>query len=244
MESVKTLVINSRDRISGSTTNFRYNFNDSIKFHSIKLISAAVPNTYYNIKTNAVFVMSDGLGGTFTITPGNYTIGELTVDIQTQLQVFDANYTVVYNPITMKVTFDNSTPVNFSLLFALQAEAARGLGFALTNLTGLPTYEGPNVPQLIETELIIDSPTIGTLLESVNVRGTFILPQPVIRGNFSDYFEGRFSQYDFKEKRIEQYFEFTLRHIDGTVVDLNGADWQMVFRLNESPVGFELGVHR
>ena len=231
MEATKLIKIDSDFRTYGSNENFRYTLRRDIKFKRASLVYSSIPNTYYSIRTAVALATNDGGGGTITVPVGNYTISELTAVIQTSLQLTDANYTVVHDPITMRVTFDNSSPTNFELNFSGETELAERLGFSATDLIGLANYVGDLTPQLIEQEFYINIREFGILGDGSdrNQMFTFVVPNTAIRGDYTVLTdELAFNQSDFQENVTLHDFTVELKRRNGEIVDLNGSNWTLI----------------
>ena len=120
-----TLEVNSKDRTSGDIENFAYHLSHQIKYNQgrsksyfMRIENVMIPKTFYDIdSTNNTFrvLEDDGLGGddlvTATIPEGNYTITELLVELEGQLDTNTANtnaYTLSYDDITNLISFEYS----------------------------------------------------------------------------------------------------------------------------------------
>ncbi len=231
MEATKLIKIDSDLRTYGSNESFRYTLRSDTKFERASLVYASIPNTYYNIRSVVALATNDGGGGTINIPVGNYTISELVGVIETSLQVTDATYTCTYDAITMRVTFDNSTPTVFDLDFSTETELAERLGFSATDLTGAANYIGDLTPQLIEQEFYITIREFGLLGDGANrtQQFTFIVPNTAIRGEYTVLTdELAFNQSDFQEHVLLHDFTVELRRRNGELVDLNGANWSIL----------------
>jgi len=231
MEATKLIKIDSDLRTYGTNENFRYTLRTDIKFKRASLVYSSIPNTYYNIRTVVALATNDGGGGTINIPVGNYTISELVAVIQTSLQATDVTYTVVYDPITMRVIFDNSTPNNFELNFSGETELAERLGFSPVDLVGLANYVGDLTPQLIEQEFYINIREFGLVGDGAdrNQMFTFVVPNIAIRGDYSILTtELGFNQSDFQDHVLLRDFTVELKRRNGELVDLNGANWTVI----------------
>jgi len=129
------LLINSTDRISGNSSNFKIHLSHALhKVSKIKLLSVSLPNTIYNITTaNNRLDFTDGITYTITIPPGAYTVNSLIGSHQTLLNATPSalNFTVSYSATTLKVTI--SANGSFQLLFGTGSNASfscsKELGF-------------------------------------------------------------------------------------------------------------------
>lgn len=118
------LVIDSRFR---NDTNYPNSNSYKIKFNKpymdviqIQLVTTDIPNSLYNVDEyhNILYISHNGGAITsISITPGNYSISDLTSALQTALNTAFSNYTVTVNTITKFITITNTTPVTFTLYF-------------------------------------------------------------------------------------------------------------------------------
>jgi hypothetical protein len=233
MLATKLIKIDSDNRTNGTNESFIYTLRSDIKISQAELVYASIPNTYYNIIASVALAVNDGLGGIITITPGQYTISELCALVQSTLIASsgDATYTCIFDAITMRVTIANTTPVVFQLNFSGEAELANRLGFANTDIVGLSTYTGDVTPELTVQEYYINIAEIGIIGDGANPsdRFTFVVPRTGLRGDYSIYTqETNFNQTDFAGPLTLFSYTVELRKRDGTLYDLNGANWTMI----------------
>ena len=163
------LVVDSRDRNTDDhaepnqyVLDLGRDYKDLI---SVELISANVPKTQYLINSaNNLIYFDDGTGTiTATIPDGNYTIGELTTEIKTQMDAISASvggsktYTVTSDSKTNKITIAVNTGT-FDMLFDggsethgtstrtkyLDSSIGPIIGFSRSDLTSAATYTGTN----------------------------------------------------------------------------------------------------
>lgn len=145
-----SILCDSRKRNGGSNTKPFFNLSHQIRLsddskykqYFIVVHNAIIPKTYFEVNsTNNVFKVAEQGAGTITITiePGNYTITELLVELETQLDAASSNnYTLDYDPIRNSVDFlfsDFSTDVTIQTI-ANGSTLNEILGF------GKPTEEG------------------------------------------------------------------------------------------------------
>lgn len=236
--SKKDLLLNisSRDRISGDTNDFLVNivqggFNGA---KSVRLQSCTIPKSIYNINSsNNVFQINDGGVQTVTLTPGNYTIGQLMVELKTQLDAASANtYTCTYDNIAMRVTIASTGATSY--LFS-QGGPWRELGFDEADTASLVSVTGTNTPMLywpLSVFILVDKFPLGGY-NSNNGRYTFRVPMNVNSADILNY-----------EPMHEQIIYFggcggsigqirvTLSYSDGSLIDLGNADWEMVLKIS------------
>lgn len=95
--------VNSRNRVSGSNTDFSYAFNidPQSKFNHVVLLDISVPKSFYAIQSTQTFVLNEnGTQSTITINSGNYTRQSFASTLQTALNTagnwtYDISYKVI-----------------------------------------------------------------------------------------------------------------------------------------------------
>jgi len=117
--SHKLFYLNSRSRLSGTDSNFihKVEFPKNSDFDRICVLDISIPKSYYLVQsgTNTFTLEEDGKQATITITPANYNIRNLLVEIATRLNGASPNgwtYAVTYpssdQPDTGKFTYSVS----------------------------------------------------------------------------------------------------------------------------------------
>lgn len=159
------LLIDSRDRnqtVYPNPNNYQIDLTEEYKdIKSVSLISSNVPKSQYLINTsNNILNFVDSNSNEFEvqIPVGNYTISELTTQLQSSLNLIGSNntFTVNADSKTNKVTISSSA--GFQLLFNGGTEnynnstrniykensIGKTLGFSMTDLIGLTSYTSQN----------------------------------------------------------------------------------------------------
>jgi hypothetical protein len=120
-----TLAVNSRDRslaLNPYSNNFRWTLKRPLKdVLSIELLSGCIPAALYNVNNGwNKFTFGENMSRrTITLTPGQYTIQTLIVELQTQLNTGSINtYTITYSSITKKLKIVSSGNASFTFYFA------------------------------------------------------------------------------------------------------------------------------
>ena len=117
----KLLVINSKDRIRGTNSDFTVQFNDSVSQEVLRVLvkDIFIPNQFYNItELNNTFEYIQGISFfpvNFTIDPGQYNIITLMFALKEKLDnllIDGAIVTITKNDATHKLTFTLSGAVN------------------------------------------------------------------------------------------------------------------------------------
>lgn len=156
MSKEKILVVNSRDRSSGSNSDFSLDFRaDSSTQQVLKVLvkDVFVPNQFYNINNsnNTIEIKQNAEpNATATITEGQYNINQLIIALQDAINAVLIDGCVVVitkNDISFRLTFTFSgslTPANDDVSLILN-------GSSISNVIGL----GTDTPQ--DTVLIMDN---------------------------------------------------------------------------------------
>lgn len=230
------LVVQSSDRLTGTSCDFRVEIPTFARNGKVALLSASIPNTLYNIynvnDTLSWYDYSEGLHST-TIPHGAYGMTDLIATLSEYMEAADPahTYTVSYNPVTMKIKIESSDQISLGLS---EGDALwKILGFT----SGLTTY--PSYTHVGDSVLRLDHPAyllidIGLPAADVVVtnwtRANYIVPME----NISQYVQvyNRSATFD----QLQQYdlgagvstLNVRLMRPDGTLADLNGSNWSFV----------------
>ena len=142
----KVLVINSRDKILGTNTNFTVQFQDSISQEILRILikDVFVPNQFYNIDSSNNYIeYKQGIGlvnFNDTITPGQYNIDQLILALETKINAQltgGAVTTITKNELTNQLIFTTAgaAPVNNNLQFIDTSTIKEVLGFNETTVS-------------------------------------------------------------------------------------------------------------
>ncbi len=214
-----------RSNINNPTHDFTVRFVESIKVRNsakINLKYANIPSTYHNLSTLSMN-MNDGVVSTLILAAGNYTRASLITTINTNLQAQSATYLVSYNANSLKVTIENTGPINFDLNFAVETRLARLLGFTQTNLTGAASYTGTLTPQLLLRYCIIDISGMSSSHTDSVGNFKFIVPLTTQRTEINEITSQSFFNQLSDLNYISQV-DVRLKDEFGNPLDLNGAD--------------------
>ena len=107
----KILLIDSWNKVSGTSDNFVINFDNALKIKKyIQLIYAQIPNTCYNIRWNMFIIINRVSGSnTFNIISGWYDIFSLVEHIKTLFTNYGLS--ISYNKSTFKVSISSSSNI-------------------------------------------------------------------------------------------------------------------------------------
>ena len=139
----KLFYVNSRDRVSGTDSDFLYQFEmpADVKFDHVCVMQACIPKSYYLIKANETFTLTeDAKSVNISLPVGNYTRKSLASTVQGLLTSLSPNgytYTVTYPtsstvPDTGKYTYtvSNNSGVQPVFTFVTTNDLFDHMGFA------------------------------------------------------------------------------------------------------------------
>ncbi len=142
MPTEKIIVINSRDKISGTNSNFRVQIQDSISQEVLKILvkDVFVPNQFYNVDAdnNTLDLNQNSLGLVqAVVTPGQYNIDELIVALKTAIDAVLIDGAVVAitkntNTNQLTFTFTGGIPANDNVSFLDTSTIKELIGFNTT----------------------------------------------------------------------------------------------------------------
>ena len=243
-----TVHVDSRDRdydAHPSSSEFVVKLPEVLKnVGSAVLVTAELPLSYYVFSAargnTSLKVGVDGTWKTVTIPDGNYTTAAMAAALKTALdEAFGAVFTVTFDPVTMKCTIATTGTVGVDATAATK-RSDWGLGYYLgfprgVVRTGTDAVTGTAVATMNpENYLLIDIEELNNLGQTAlyaaggSDRRTFAK----IPLNGDSY------QYNFYDKAVT-YVEqrpplarldklrVSVRFHDGSLVDLNGAEWSM-----------------
>ncbi len=146
----KQLYINSRDRSSGTSSNFLYKLERPIDHvQRLGVRRVILPFSYYAFTANNNIITFDEGGGalTATINPGNYTRAEIETEIKTRMDTAGADtYTVNISQNTYLLTITSTG--TFSLDFTVANSANDLLGFGAAVFATAASHTGANAVNL------------------------------------------------------------------------------------------------
>lgn len=240
------LIVNSKDRISGTSTDFNY----QIKYYgreevqSYRIGKITIPYSFYNLKRQFFIFKYNGINFDIELPAGNYSAQSLATFLQTTLSAeTSASILVSYSTTTNKfsvsalspntIQFEFEDPVEYN--YSLQ----KALGFPnLTTIVSL--YVSPNCANLNASDnLYIFSQSLSFYTPSIfqSQRANVIQLVPILVNPFNFIFYENQQQINFPTD-FQTISTFDVKLIDdyGNTVDLNGLDWTFEIQLF-SPLG-------
>ena len=166
------LIINSRDKSTGSSSDFRYNLGDtSLDINSVALKSAVIPHTYTNvnknnnkviIETGASFVLSgadkanyyiNGINSSIPVASGTYTLNTLITELNNNQTFGEFEYDSGLNRTRFTVTSAsvNAPGVEFKTGGVIEIIGLLGFTLPVTCPNGIgSSIVGTSLPTYVE----------------------------------------------------------------------------------------------
>lgn len=235
------LIVNSKDRLSGTSSDFNY----QIKYYgkeevqSYRIGKITIPYSFYNIKQQFFRFYYNGSPSNVDIPAGNYSAQSLATYLTNEISnSIPATVTVTYSSITNKFTVVVPTPNTFYFDFidftAFQYSLYRALGFPKIT-TVASSYTSPNCANLNASDnLYIFSQALSFYTPSIfqTQRANIIQLVPILVNPFNFIFYENQQQIDFPTN-FQTISTFDVKLVDdyGQTVDLNGLDWTFEIQL-------------
>ena len=236
------------ENTSKSRTDYIFQLTQKLNFYKrnknyeyfVRIENVRIPITFYNINTNyQTFQWTGSATGivTFNITNGNYSIDELILEVQTQMNALDTNtYTITYDEITQKVNIASDGVENVSTLVG---NGWRVLGFDLSEtITGASNVDGSNVAYtntMRYLKLLIDNITSNNVYcnnssylgdKQTNLqRVSLTIPITEVRNEFQ-FYDNHNGHY-IKLPNMSCIADLNVKLVDplGLAVDLHDVPW-------------------
>ena len=226
------IYFNSKDRITGTSTNLNYKLATTIpNVLSMSITDVRMPITYYNVnnKNNTMKVIQGTTTHNIVIENKNYSASALGTTLKTQLDsgiILSAPHSVNYDSNTGKFTIVSSTNISI-----LEGGLARFIGFTKNTTTGLSHTSdvmgnfAPS-PSYIMTDLGTNTELNGQLLNIV-----YTISGNVSFGSIMYDNEKNVQPIELLKKKNIGHLKFSLVDGDGDVIDNNGVDYSMIITL-------------
>lgn len=236
------LIVNSKDRLSGSSSDFNY----QIKYYgkeevqNFRIGKVTIPYSFYNIERQYFDFYYNNSQSFVDITAGNYTAQTLASFLQTEISNnVGAPVTITFSNITNKFTVSVPTPNNFYFDFNAidipdNYRIEKALGFPkLTPVS--TTYTSLNCANFNASDnLYISSQSLSFYTPSIfqTQRAHVIQLVPILVNPFNFIFYEDQQQVTFQTD-FSTISTFDVKLIDdyGNTVNLNGLDWTFEIQL-------------
>lgn len=231
MNSAK-LIINSLDRIKGPSHDFTVLFNPAITdFNFYRMFDATIPESWYTVPIEFNLFRYDfaGVVDTF-ITPQNYTIAQLVIELNILLPV---GVTFTFNAQTEKVTLVNASVTPITLDFTVNKRLGQMLGYeeALFTIPNATNIVAPNVTYIERTLNIFIRCNIAPVSYMNGKNNNPIIYQlPAVQNNVQRRTNNSDQLFNINGQQISS-LDFTLLDDYGDLLDLNGQEWQLTIEL-------------
>lgn len=233
---MKHVVIDSKKRLNGTSTEFSYNISQEVKIQKkIRLAYSSIPNTSYMINSkNNVFKIkfaSDGAHVTYNLAVGTYMPQELG-DLVTAA-VNRLSFAMTYNNNTLKYTMAASE--NFNIDWSVSGNLNQILGYDLSQVNGTP-LTGLNIIKFVYPEVLYIkiSDLSGSVITSDPLNYNFVVPIFASFGVLNFYnddsvFDGEISQ-QYNQMTLKTHFKVTISDEYGQVYDNNNVDTMLILQ--------------
>lgn len=244
--SSASILIDSRSRTSGTSTNFEINLVEAISnVTKISLISCAIPYTPFNIVTgvnDTITFFENSLTKTSTLTAGSYSAASLATAVATAITTTSGGfntYTGSYSSSTGRFTFTAGNAFRFlcsssKFPYTELGYAATDTGSATsqtsTNIVSLerPTYFYIDVDKFAQTLVSVPGNPGSTTNPPIKFSGTFCVPVgPVFFGDLIYFYPDNSIVVEVDYPLSIDVLRIKLYNSRGAILDLNGADWHM-----------------
>jgi len=229
---MKQFLISSKYRTSGTSSGFVITSNYPYQtYREVKLIEAVIPVTYNNAAGTVTVIGTNSGTTAITIVPDKYTLAGLAAYFQAQLtaQLPGRMYTVTYTN-TGFFTISSSTE-SFSLTFTSANAAAFGFSPGTTATAASVTSTTSAIDGLqIDSYINVCCNQVGGIdngsivLEATQTQGFVlesVIPCDVGVTKFRNSDDAPWVLLPGSQLPNNFYLTFT----NGSIVDLNGADW-------------------
>ena len=228
-EQQKLLLVDSRDRVSGSIENATYVLDRPIEnFVCLRVNYVQIYNTFFTVTTkNNEWAVTDGtMIYIRTLTPGHYTGISLAAAINTQLQGLDTSLSASFNETTSNIDWVLAAP--YSLVQGTSSDRLFG-SENTTALTGtfstIPNLTEPNTVQFTSPELQGNDQSFFTNNDSKHMFPFLSVPIFAQFGS-SNYYQSNYPIVLHTQASCLQ--KFTIRLLDGEGNQIeNAVDYQI-----------------
>ena len=244
------MVVDSKKRYSGTTSNFIYRIDKGIdRIRKITVVQLSLPFSYWVINpANNILILNNG-SNTATVPNGTYNLTNFQLILKNALNAAGINsgFSVVYSLATGRITIANSLTS-----FTINSVASQPLstfstllGFSVdatgTSVTGDSSMNiaGPRYLYVISQKLckyfVSQRPRYAD--STFNNAIGIVVPNVAFGGFITEFTPLEVSINDNKggaSYSVVDDIDFTLYNEYGQIVDLNGLDWLLVLKMEQS----------
>lgn len=244
------IVINSKYRTtdSRSTSDFTYAVGQTIETDGVTIKNISIPFTQYNIGTynNKLKIFSGGSPTSLIVPVGQYTIDALSSAIKTLIEgAIGGTVDITVDPVTKKLILTSTVALQIST-DPVESSISKYLGLNYLADEYYPpfppvnTINFVNVPELQgSNNFYLASNVLSQGFASILTNGQLvpiIMPVPItVEWGQVQQYESNDTQLNTKKyARLQnlQNIDIKIYDDDLNVVDLNGADIEVVLKIN------------
>ena len=225
----KIVYLNSEDRISGTASNFTYQFDipDGLKPDTCCVLSMIVPRSFYLVRAgyNRMNVIADGALSTIDIEPGNYNANNFASSFLGKLNTLGiGKFDIQFSSITGKYRYGYTGTAAIAFQFEDPSRLAHQTGFdeVSTNHFVDGVLMSKNVLNFISTStLFLHSDMVDdteSILQDIYADNTIPFSNLVYNCKVSGLYSKKM------RNGGSSLFNFTLCDEHGKEVDLNGHE--------------------
>lgn len=204
-KNYKFFRISSKERLSGTPSNFIVNFGNDPRLDRITevhLVSASIPNVFPNVSAaagNSTFQATATIAGAinFVVPDGQYTTTQLRTELETQINAIIAPSTVAItqNAVTQKLVFTITGAETISYLSESSGSTLAPLIGILADSAVLGTYttdsitalNGNTIFYIHSSDLAQNSTYLNTAQNIDDVNGFVTIPVTVPFGGYQNF---------------------------------------------------------
>jgi len=246
----KRVILNNRQRISGTANNFTIDLKETFNLQGVTHIaveSLSVPNLQYNVTatTNSFRIrIGGGLTQTCTIAEGQYDITTFMTAIQNKLDTLSgvAEWTISQDTLTRKIKFTNSNQTfeiiqgTSTMLETIgldidvsRSAVAEGLQWVIY-ADYLPDLGGVQMAYF-HSDSLANSSTINGTFGAISVLSYVSFNDTPFGGTATRYVTDlELGKIRFSQPRNLSVIQCKIRDVDGNLLDIGNSEAQCVFR--------------
>lgn len=250
----KIFYVNSRDRVTGTDSDFLYQFKipSESKFDKVCVLQMVIPKSYYLVTANESFTLAEDAKQVAVIMPvGNYTRKSFAATLQGVINSASPNgftYTVTYPtlstvPDTGKYTYTvtNNSGTQPVFIFDTSNDLWDHMGFGSGSTNSFAT----NI--LVSTQVInLQKENALYLHSDISNNGSDNILQEVFSNQSPDYSSIVFEQYNIEAYSKDligssnNVFRFYLTDENDVAIDLNGQNFNLTLVMYRKNTVYDL----
>lgn len=214
------VIVNSKDRISGTPSNFRYELTkNKLNVKSFRINKVTVPFSWYN-QPRQTFTVNTIL---FTLPEGSYSIYSLISALHSEVEGTFPNFTMTYNADTNKVSINDT----IALTIVFNGRLGQQLGFENSIGPSVSLISTNTVNLALTSNIYIYSQSLSTYMTSFFQRRQDNIIQNIpVAVNTFNYVVWQNQLETTFALDSQNLFNFDIKLLDdyGSVIELNGQN--------------------